>query len=382
MEKAVGGERFEMDRSKFIKAGIIGMGGIGPAHYEALCRVGGVGVTSIAEIDRERVDACAEKYGIANAYTDYRALIDDREVEVVHIASPNHVHYEQVKAALEAGKHVVCEKPLAVNPIQTAELVSLAKEKKLVNEVNFNHRFFPLVFHAREMIRRNELGPITLIRAYALGDFMLSLSVNYPNHWRTKPETVGSSKTMSVYGGHCLDLIQFVSGLQIKEVFADLGYVDPTKSGDLEDSINILLRFDSGTKGAVTFSEAAPGRKCEVFFEIIGTKASVAWNLANPNEMWIGYHSQPNRSFYKDADLLYPEAKEIAGPPEWQQDGYVDSLKHCFIKIYDYIREEKHLRNIEPDFATFETGHNMELVLQGMMNSAKNERWEKIQYGV
>jgi len=377
-----------MDKSKFIKAGIIGMGSIGPSHYEALCRVGGVEVTSIVETDRGLLKLCAEKYGIPKAHTDYRALVEDEEIQVVHVASPNHMHYEQAKAALETGKHVVCEKPLALNPVQSAELVSLAKKKGVVNAVNFNHRFFPFVFQAREMIRRKELGTVTHIRAYALGDFSLLLSVNDPDHWRAKPKTVGMSKTMSVYGGHCLDLIQFVSGLRIGEVFADFGYVDPTKKAlihgghELEDYINILLRFDKGTKGAVTLSEAAPGRKCEVFLEFLGTKASVAWNLANPNEMWIGYLDQPNRLFYKDAGLFYPEAKALAGPPDFQQDGYVDSLKHCLIKVYDHIREKRYRENVEPDFATFETGHHMELVLEGMINSSRNERWEKIQYGV
>jgi predicted dehydrogenase len=382
-----------MAGSKPIKTGIIGMGGIGPAHYDAICRVGGVQVTSIAEVDRKRAAFCGEKYAIPKVYSDYRALLGDSEVDVVHITSPNYLHYAQAKDALEAGKHVVCEKPLGINPSQTAELLSLAKGKKLVNEVNYNHRFFPFVFQAREMIRRNELGPITLIRAYTLGDLMLSLSLDDPDHWRTNPETVGLSKTMSTYGGHCLDLLQFVSGLKIRQIFADFGYVDPTKKGitydghdfireeggQLEDHANLLLRFDDGIRGAVTFSEAAPGRKCEVFFEIIGTKASIAWNLANPNQMWIGHQNQPNKLFYKDAGLFYPASKAIAGPPDWQQDGFVDSLKHCFISVYDYIREKKHLKDIDPDFATFETGHNMELILQGIMNSVKYERWEKIE---
>lgn len=381
-----------MVTSEFIKVGIIGMGDIGPAHYNAICSVGGVEVTSIVEVNRERAAYCAEKYGFRKVYTDYRSLLDDKEIQVVHILSPNHLHYEQAKAALEAGKHVICEKPLGVNPTQTAELVSLAKEKNLINEVNYNHRFFPLVFHAREMIRRNELGPVTQIRAYALGDLMLSFSHSHPDHWRTKPETVGLSKTMSTYGGHCLDLLQFVSGLKIEQVFADFGYADTTRKGlgydghdfirdeggQLEDHANLLLRFDKGAKGAVTFSEAAPGRKCEVFFEMVGMKASISWNLANPNEMWIGYQNKPNELFYKDADLLYPEGKEIAGPPYWQQDGFVDSLKHCIASVYQYMREEKHLQGVAPDFATFETGHNMELILQAMMNSVRKEKWEKV----
>jgi predicted dehydrogenase len=383
-----------MARSRIIKAGIIGMGGIGPAHYDAICKVGGVEVNAIAEVDRERATHYGHKYGIPKVHTDYRALIEDKEIDVVHIASPNYLHYEQAKAALEARKHVVCEKPLGVNTRQTAELVSLAKEKGVVNQVNYNHRFFPLVFHAREMVRKNELGSITLIRAYAIGDSMLYFTLIDPHHWRTNPEKVGLSKTFCTYGGHCLDLLQFVTGLQIQGVFADLGYVDPTKKGitfdgvdyvkdkggQLEDHINLLLRFGRGIKGAVTLSEAAPGRKCEMFFEVIGTKAMVAWNVANPNELWIGYHDQPNKLLYKDPGLLFPEAKEIEGIPSWQQDGYVDSLKQCFIKVYEFIREKKYLENAGPDFATFETGHGIELILQGILNSAKEEKWQKIAY--
>jgi len=99
-------------------------------------------------------------------------------------------------------------------------------------------------------------------------------------------------------------------------------------------------------------------------------KAQTCANVANPHELWIGYQNQPNRFFYKDPGLLYPEAQEIAGTPSWQQDGYVDSLRHCFIKVYEYIREEKHLQNIQPGFATFETGHRIELILQEILNSA------------
>lgn len=381
-----------MVRTKLIKAGIIGTGGVGDAELEALLRVGGVEVTAICQRNFERLTSCAKRYAIPKVYTDYRQLIDNDEIEVVHVITPNYLHYEQVTYALEAGRHVVCEKPLGVNAMQTARLVSLAKEKKLVNAVCYNHRFFPLVFHAREMIERGELGSITLIRGYSLGDFMASISANQPNHWRTNPKTVGVSKTMSVYGGHLLDLLQFVSGLKIREVFADFGYVDLTKKGltydgqdfieeqggQLEDHANLLLRFDSGATGAVTLSEAALGHKCEVFFEMIGTKSCVAWNLQNVNQLWIGYREQPNNLLYKDMNLLYPGGFEIAGPPEWAQDGFADSLKHLFSKVYRYIREEKYLQNIEPDFPTFETGHNMELILQAIMNSRKNARWERV----
>lgn len=375
-----------------IKVGIIGAGGIGETHLEALRRIGGVEVTAICRRDREWATAYAEKHGIPKVYTDYRELVDDGGVEVVHIATPNHLHYEQVMYALEAGKHVVCDKPLGVNTTQTAKMLALAKEKKLTHAVCYNHRFLPLIFQMREMVRKGDLGKLTLIRGYALGDFMMGIAGIDPNHWRISPETVGLSKTMSVMGGHLLDLLQFISSLKVKELFADFGYLDSTKpgitfdgkdfvrekGGQLEDHANLLLRFGDGIKGAVTLSEAAPGHKVEVFLELIGTKACVAWNLQKINEMWIGYREKPSGVLYKGFDLLYPEAQKVAAPPPWGQDGFSESFRELFDSIYTFIREKKYLRNIEPDFANFETGHYMELILQAMMNSVREERWQKI----
>jgi len=378
--------------TKLIKVGIIGSGGIGETHFEALCRIGGVEINAICRRNKAEATAYAEKHGVPKVYTDYRELVDDRDVEVVHVATPNNLHYEHVMYALEAGKHVVCDKPLGVNVGQTSKMYALAKKKNLANAVCYNHRFLPLIFHAREMVKRGDLGKLTLIRGYALGDFMLAISHIAPEHWRTKPETVGLSKTMSVFGGHLLDLLQFISGRKVKEIFADFGYIDPTKrgitfdgqdyvrekGGQLEDSANLLLRFGNGILGNVLLSEAAPGHKTEVFLEIIGTEGCAAWNLQKINEIWIGCRTQPNRSLYKDTELLYPEAQAIAAPPSWGQDGFSESFRQLFDAVYRYIREGKYLQNVEPDFATFEDGHYVELILQGMMNSVKEERWQRI----
>jgi predicted dehydrogenase len=381
-----------MSATKLIKVGIIGASGIGETHLEALFRIGGVEVIAICRRDRDWATAYAEQHAIPKVYTNYRELVDDEDVEVVHVASPNNLHYEHVMYALDAGKHVVCDKPLAVNVNQTAKMLAGVKEKKLAHALCYNHRFLPLIFHMREMVKKSELGKLTMIRGYALGDFMLAISQMAPEHWRTKPETVGLSKTMSVYGGHLLDLLQFISGRKVKEIFADFGYIDPTtkgitfngqdyvrdKGGHLEDHANLLLRFGDGIKGNVLLSEAAPGHKTEVFLEIIGTEGCVAWNLQKINEIWIGRRKGANNLLYKDFDLLHPEAQRVAAPPAWGQDGFSESFRQLFVAIYDHIREKKYLQDMEPDFANFEAGHYMELILQAMMNSVKEERWQKI----
>lgn len=380
--------------TKLIKVGIIGSGGIGETHFEALCRIGGVEINAICRRNKAEATAYAEKHGVPKVYTDYRELVDDKDIEVVHVATPNNLHYEHVMYALDAGKHVVCDKPLGVNVGQTSKMYALARKKKLANAVCYNHRFLPLIFHMREMVKKGDLGKLTLIRGYALGDFMMGIADIDPNHWRTKPETVGLSKTMSVMGGHLLDLLQFISGLKVKEIFADFGYIDPSKEGiafdgqnyvkekggQLEDHANLLLRFGDRIKGAVTLSEAAPGHKVEVFLELIGTKACVAWNLQKINEIWIGIKEKPSGVLYKGFDLLYPEAQKVAAPPAWGQDGFSESFRQLFAAVYDHIREKKYQQDIEPDFANFEDGHYMELILQAMMNSVKEERWQKIEF--
>ena len=360
-----------------IKVGIIGVGGEGAAHLEAVLRLGVTRVEAVCRPDKENLDECAKRYGIPKAYTDYKTLIDESGVDVVHIATPNFMHYEQAKYALEAGKHVICEKPLGVNRAQTYELVQLAAEKKLANAVCYNHRFFPYIYHAREMVKRGDVGDPTFIRAYAMGDFMLSIFTNDPGHWRTSSETVGRSKTMSVYGGHLVDLLQFVTGRRIKRLLADFCYIGGVERSQ-EDHVNMLVDFGDGLRGNVALSEAAPGHKCEMFFEIVGTSACIAWDLQNVNQLWVGFHDKPNQLMYKDPDLLYPEAKEIAGPPDWAQDGFANSLRHLFNKFYKYVIEGKYLKGVKPDFPDFEIGLNMEDILDAMMASKVSKSWESV----
>ncbi len=382
-----------MSEYKTMRVGLVGAGGIGETHFEALRRVGGVDVVALCRRDKAAAEDYARRYGVRKVYSDYRDLIHDPEVEVVQICTPNHLHYEQVMTALQAGKHVVCDKPLGVNTRQTYEMWSTARSKRVVHAVSYNHRFLPLIFQIREMVKRGDLGKLTLIRGYILDDFMMAISKIAPDHWRTSPETVGLSKTMSTMGGHLIDLIQFTTGLRIKEVLADFGYIDVSRppiefdgvdfvrgtDGQLEDHASLLVRFGDGVKGSIVLSEAAPGHKVEVFLELIGTEKCVAWNLQKINEMWIGVRDEPGRLLYKGAEFLYPQAEAVAPHPTWGQDGFSDSFRMFCDSVYSFIRDGKCVEDVRPDFATFEDGHYMELILQAMINSAREERWQKIE---
>lgn len=374
------------------RVGLLGVGGIGETHFEAIRRVGGVDVVAVARRDEAWVREYAARHGVPKAYTNWRDLIDDKAVQVVVVCTPNHNHFEHVSYALDRGRHVIVDKPLAIGVDQTSALVKAVAEKKLGHALTYNHRFLPLIFHMREMVRRGELGKITYIKAHALGDFMLAIGEEAPDHWRMRPETVGLSRTLSTMGGHTLDLLYFITGQRIKEVFADFGYVDPSKppfgfdgekavpgqDGQMEDHIGLLMRFSDGIKGSVVLSEAAPGHKVEVYLEIIGTKQCISWNLQKINEMWIGRMNEPNGVIYKGFNLLHPEAQAVCAPPVWGQDGFSESFRQLYASAFQSFREKRYLEGTRPDFADFFDGHYMELVLRALVRSSRTNTWETV----
>ena len=280
-----------------INVAVVGTGFIGPAHIEALSR-NGIHVTGLVESTYELAKTKSLELGIPKAYESYEAMLADPLIDVVHLAVPNHLHYPYSRAALLAGKHVVCEKPLAMNSIESAELVRLAKEKNLVNAVNFNIRMYPLVQQARSMVQSGEIGDIFIIQGSYLQDWLL-LPTDW--NWRLEPELGGTLRAVGDIGSHWLDLMTFITGLKIEEVFADFKTFHPTRkkptkpvetfSGKLltpedyidqpiftEDYATIMLHFENGVHGVLTVAQVCSGRKNRLFFEINGSKSSIAWN--------------------------------------------------------------------------------------------------------
>ncbi|MCK4590181.1 MAG: Gfo/Idh/MocA family oxidoreductase, partial [Candidatus Latescibacteria bacterium] len=194
-----------------VKAGVIGTGLIGPIHVEALRRLGFVDVIALAEVDKELAECKAEQMNIEKAYGDFRELLEDPEVEVVHNCTPNFLHFQITKAALEADKDVVSEKPLAMTSSESAELVNLANKKGLVNALDFNYRYYPLIQQARRMAEKGEIGEIYTVHGSYLQDW-LYLDTDY--NWRLEPDQSGQSRAIADIGSHWMDLIEFVTGLK------------------------------------------------------------------------------------------------------------------------------------------------------------------------
>lgn len=378
-----------------LSVGVIGTGFIGPAHVEALRRLG-IHVKGIAGSSAERAAPKAEALNIETVYDSAEALIADPEIAVVHITSPNHLHYPQAKAALLAGKHVVCEKPLAMNTRESSELVALAKERRLVNAVNFNIRFYPLAHQAKAMVQNGDLGDVRIVHGSYLQDWLL-LPTDW--NWRLEPELGGDMRAVADIGSHWLDLMTFVTGLRVEAVCADFATFisvrkKPAKPIDTftgklqtatdtvdqpihtEDYATILLRYEGGARGALTVSQVSAGRKNRLFFEINGAKSSLAWDSERPNELWVGHRERPNEVLMKDPSLLDPLARQFASYPGGHNEGFPDTFKQLYVAVYRYLQAG----NFEavPDFPTFEDGHYELTLGEAILQSARERRWVEV----
>jgi predicted dehydrogenase len=378
-----------------IGVGVAGTGFIGPAHVEGLRR-NGIQVLGLAESSAEIAAQKAAELGIPRAYPSFEAMLADPAIDVVHLATPNHLHHPHAKAALLAGKHVICEKPLAMNAHESGELVKLAVETGKVNAVNFNIRFYPLVHQARAMVQKGELGDLFILQGSYLQDWLL-LPTDW--NWRLEPGLGGGLRAVGDIGSHWLDLLTFITGLHVEEVYADFKTFHPirkkparpleTFTGKLlqatdyvdqpihtEDYATILLHFEKGVSGVLTVSQISAGRKNRLFFEINGSQSSLAWDAERPNEIWIGHRSAPNQVLLKDPSLLDPAARSVVSYPGGHNEGFPDTFKQLYKKVYDYILAGDFSQ--KPDFPTFADGHYEMLVCEAIACSAKERRWATV----
>lgn len=378
------------------KAGVIGKGFIGPAHAEALMRLGGVEVVALAGTDDAATREKAVALGIRKGYGDWRKLVHDDEVEVIHVCSPNNLHFEMAKEALEAGKHVVCEKPLTVSVEEAQELVELAEKKKLVNTVHFNIRYYPLMQHLHELVAAGELGRIFAVHGSYLQDWLF-----YPTDysWRLEGSRAGKSRAVADIGSHWLDLVEFVSGVRVEAVLADFQTVHPVRkkplkpletyagkmlapedyeevSIDTEDYASVLLRFEGGARGVMTVSQVAAGRKNRLSFELDGSKRSAAWDSEAPNRLWIGRRDGNNEVVMKDPSLLAPAAQRTADYPGGHNEGFPDTFKQMFKDVYAYLANGD--LDAVPPFPTFKDGLREIVLEERIVESSKTGSWTAV----
>ena len=362
-------EVHDFARSQAPGAAVVGTGFIGAVHVEALLRLG-VTVHGVVGSSRER----AEKARLAPAYDSFDAMLADPRVQVVHIATPNHLHHAQAMAALEAGKHVVCEKPLAVTSAQSADLLATAERSGLVHAVNFNLRFYPMCQHLHGVIAAGDLGAIRLVSGHYLQDWLL-LETDW--NWRVDPALGGDLRAVGDIGSHWMDLTSFLTGKKITSVMADLATFLPARAGrriDTEDAATILLRYAGGPRGALTVSQISPGRKNQLAYEVDGAESSAAWSSENPDELWIGHRGRPNELLQRDAALLNAEGRAASRLPGGHIEGFADTFRALYAAVYRAVEA-----GLPGDgYPTFADGHDAMLVADAVRQSSRQAGWIEV----
>lgn len=375
-----------------IGAAVIGTGFIGTVHVEALRRMG-VPVRGVLGSTPARGAQRAAALGVAKAYGSLEEMLSDPSVQVVHVTSPNVAHHGQVMAILDAGRHVICEKPLAMTSAQSAAMTARAEDLGLVAAVCYNIRFYPLNQQARGMVAAGNLGQVRLVTGHYHQDW-LSRPTDW--NWRLEAGQGGLLRSVGDIGTHWIDLISFVCGERPRAVLAELSTFVPERSkpfGPVEtfaaaqgssetyrittdDAAMILLRFASGARGVMSTSQISQGRKNSLTWDIAGSAASAAWDSETPDHLWIGHRDAPNQILQRDTSLMNPLGAAAAHLPAGHVEGFADSFRALFAQVYGDISRGR--RSAAATWANFADGHFEMQFCDAVLRSAVQGQWVEI----
>jgi len=380
---------------KSIGTAIFGTGFMGRVHLEGVRRVESVTPLAIASRNGEKARRLAAGFSIPAATTDYREILRDPNIGAVHVCTPNALHFAMAKDALLAGKHVLCEKPLAISVEEGEELTSLAAKQGLRNCVCHNLRYYPMVQQMRRMREAGELGDILVVQGTYSQDWLL-----YDTDWNWRVETAagGPSRCMADIGSHWFDMAEHITGLRVKTLCSDLQTFHSTRKQpkhsvetfankllgpedynespvSSEDFGTVIFRMGTNTRGSMTASQVSAGRKNRLSIEIYGTKSSVAWDQERPDELWAGRRDDPNQITIKDPALLKPEARTFADLPGGHSEGYDDTFKQVFRRFYGSIATP----GATPEYPQFLDGLRQLKILGAVLESNRTRTWADVQ---
>ena len=320
-----------------LRSGIIGTGFMGAVHAHAVRSNGGI-VTEIAGRTPASSADAAVRLHAGKAATSAEALIESEQVDVVHICTPNASHADLAKRAIAAGKHVVCEKPLATTLKDARELSALAEKANTVSAVPFVYRFYPTVREARARIANGEAGKLWLLHGSYLQDWLASASAD---NWRVDPAAGGTSRAFGDIGVHWCDLMEFTTGHRITRLIAKTAKAFPqrTHNGAMhdvgtEDGATLLFETDGGATGSLVVSQVTPGRKNQLWFSFDGTEASFSFNQEQPDTLWVGGTRGSTRIPSGPDTLDSPESRRYARLPAGHPHGYQDSFNAFIGDVY------------------------------------------------
>lgn len=368
------------------KCAVIGAGFIGAAHVEALRRLGNVEVAALC--DALGAEDKAARLGIDRWYSDYRAMMDELPLDVVHICTPNYTHYEIAKCAIEHGVHFVCEKPFTMTIEQARELTAMAEKKGIRGAVNFHSRMYPMVKELRDMICAGELGEIFTVHGEYIQDWLL-YETDYS--WRLEGAQVGKTRAIADIGSHWLDMAEFVTGLRIRRVMARFRTVYPVRKKpaakvetfstasvqeysdipiNTEDAAVVLLEFSNGAIGSLVVSQVFAGRKNSCGIKVAGSRSAASWDSEDLNHLWIGNRDRANGVLAKDPALLHSGAAAAVSYPGGHIEGFPDAFKQNFKQFYASLAEDGTY-----DYATIRDGLREMELCEAIFDSAQSGRW-------
>jgi predicted dehydrogenase len=375
---------------KTIRTAIFGTGFMGRVHLEAARRVKSVDVAAVVGRREDAARRLAAGFSVPMITTDYRQVLRDSSIEAVHICTPNAEHFSMSKNALQAGKHVLCEKPLTTTSAEAEELTSLAARQGLRNCVCHNLRYYPMVQQMRRLREAGDLGDILVVQGTYSQDWLL---YDTDWNWRVDAHEAGPSRCMADIGSHWFDMAEHITGLRVTSLCADLQTFHPRRkkpkdsvetfanqfmepedyietSVETEDFGMVLFHMGARTRGCLTASQVSAGRKNGLRIEIYGSRSSVAWNQERPDELWVGNRDTSNRVFVKDPSLLTPDARTYADLPGGHSEGYDDTFKQVFRRFYASI-----VADASAEYPQFIDGLRQMRILGAVLDSHREKKW-------
>jgi predicted dehydrogenase len=350
-----------------LRAAVAGVGFSGALHARA-ARLAGARLVGIAASTPERAVAPASELGAERPFASAQELVESGEVDVVHICTPNHLHLPLAGAALAAGKHVICEKPLALDAAGARELTRAAAAASTQAAVPFVYRYYPTVREARERVRAGAGGPLRLIHGTYLQDWLASPE---DDDWRVAPELGGASRAFADIGSHWCDLAEFVSGHRIARLCARTATAVPAR--DTEDTAVVQFETEGSALGSVIVSQASPGRKNRLWLELVGAEETLAFDQEHPEELWCG-RREAVTVLRRDPAALSPAAARLATLPAGHPQGYADCVEHFVADAYDAIRGGDPAEGL-PGFAD---GLRAAEVTEAVLASAGSRSWVEV----
>ncbi len=372
-----------------LNAAIAGTGFIGRVHARSL-RLAGIELVGVAASSPESASAAAAELGAGRAYDTAEDLLRDQSVDVVHICTPNHLHLSLAEAALAAGKHVICEKPLAMDAAGAQRLVDAAAESGLQAAVPFVYRYYPTVREARERVASGQTGPLRLLHGTYLQDWLLRPD---DANWRVDEELGGASRAFADIGSHWCDLAEFVSGHRITRLSARMLTAVPERVRDsgrqafgsggdggglrpvsTEDAAVVQFETDDGALGSVVVSQISAGRKNRLWIELDGSDEAIAFDQEHPEELWSG-RREALTILRRDPATLSPAAARLAFLPGGHPQGYADCFDAFVADFYDGVRDGE----LPDGTPTFSDGLRAALITDAVLTSAREGRWVDVE---